>query len=1278
MKPAPSRDALRLSLLPSLLPRLRRGALVLTAGLLLALPGTARAGSDDFEFGQKLAQNRWFKQAQRVFEEMLADPKGSKESQDLARYGLATLGYEQALSASGRSEVPFAEVSRMALEAADRIAEFATQNPNHPRANEAKLKSGTVRLWLVQWAQSLVETPETLAERKTTSSEVLGTARSVVEQAVSYFEGLKSQPEPIGPLAEYYWTMCQYYRALAFEPCSGPQIDGFKQAEKALDDYVTNNDGKLLASFAQDVLGQVYEGRAKCATSEAEKIQLTNKALDSFDVCIETEYTDGETLTVIVNGYYHYGQACLQAGRLGTTNYLRQGADRLGVMLERVPNAGSVDGGIRALVVLGDLRLALGNVDDAIATYTLASNRAQAIGRAALQQVANRKITEAIVKKSGSVNVDVTVLRKVADSLFADGKFAEAIGALRNVIAAAPPSTQGFMDYAWPAWDKLSRCYEGLGDPLSAALALEPVYEAWKDGRIPTKAGDPTDLNHRRAGDFRLRQIGFLDQVSSASGSAVFRDLLAKARRDFAGDFPLHSVAQLGELNTAQEKFNEARELRRTGSPSWRAAMEEARNLYEGITTNERSDKQETAWGRIAVIDLLLVRDTTGNVKAAAERALAASEKAFAAWASPEGRKQLVDFPNRVAPRKEAETTLRAFRGEYLKALGRWDEVLTEMKAFREALPTGENSVSAQALIVEAYLAKTQMTEADQALDVLIQLDKRAPQIPGLVNKIADTFDSQYSALTKRWNALNARLKGSGADRSQAIEPRLRELRQRLNADSAQLAEVRLRVDAAQRRLDAAKAGQIQIIEREKDELTKTVTTGRADVAELEKRVPDLEKQVAALVAEQTTVEAEMKQIVSDQYRPLKEAVTRYQKGLDVEKAGDVAAVQPARVRQVATRWYFAGRNPQGQPEDWTNAKREFEFYLGLPAVRALPDSDASKRDAIAKLGRIYSHEAEKEADPAQRLALVRKAVTLLESSVAPKAENTELVVGLLEGRYAVWSWQNETERDQPTYRFVLPKVESAAALKLVVEKLGTADSKVSVPVLPDAAQQAAYRKALTDWKALMAKAPAGDWESLWKDLRGGGMDAATYRWLANTDFEFRLSLASAYADTGEDADAAKCETLVGTVLRGPIQAEEYSDDWWEANTIGLRNWVNWAERLASQSGAPPAKASSLRKQSRQLIQGRTSVAMVPESQRAEWKRLIEQLNKGLRSEGAPPVEVDLDKPLVTAPPDAPAPSAPAPSAPAPGAPAPGAPAPGAPAPAAPAPAPAPAPEQPK
>lgn len=1266
------------------LPRLLGATAV---ALLLALPGIAlptqaRAGSDDYEYGQKLAQNRWFKLAQRVFEEMLADPKADKTTKDLASLGLATLGYEQARSASGRKDVPFSEVARMANEAADKIAAFAASNPTHPRANEAKLQAGTVRLWLVQWAQSLVEEPETLAERKTNVGEVLSTARTMVEQVVAYFEALKGQPEPIGPLAEYHWTMCQYYRALVFEPCSGPQVDGFKQAEKALDDYVTNNDGKLLAAFAQDVLGQVYEGRAKCAANEAEKQQFTNKALDAFDVCIETEYTDSETLTVITNGYFHYGQACLAAGRIGTQNYVRQGVDRLAGMLARIPNAGSVDSGLRALIVLGDLYLALGNADEAIKTYTLASNRAVAINRAGLQQTANRKISDAIVKQSGGVKVDVGVLKKVADALFADGKHAEAIGALRNVILAAPPSPAGFMEYAWPAWDKLSRCYEALGDPLSAALALEAVYEAWKDGLIPTK-NEASDPNHRKAGDARVRQIGLFDQVQNVTGSAVFRELYSKARAAFAGDFPLHPTAQAGEIATAMEKFREARDARRAGGAGWRAQMEAARSLFEGITTNERSDRQETAWTQIGTIDSFLARDKGGDTKQAAERGLAATEKAFAAWDSPAGKKQLVDFPARVGPRNDARLTLRYLRGEFLKELGRWDDVLKEMLAYRSDVPTGGDSSSAQALIVEARLSKGQMAEADKALEELVRLDKRAPQIPGLVGKVAETFDKQYSELTKRWNALNVRLNGAGADKSQALNARLREVRQRYNADAAQLSEIRLRVDAAQRRLDAAKAGQIKIVQRETDELQKTVATGTADVKELSERVPALAKQMEALQAEIDDVRQQMAQIVREQYLPLKEAVTRYQKGLDVQKESDPAGVLPGFVRQVANRWYFAARNEQGVPTDWASAKREFEFFLQMPAVKALPDNEPSKRDAVAKLGRIYSHEAEVEPDAGKRLELVRKAVGLLEGSVALKPENTELVVGLMEGRYAVWSWQNETERDRPTYRFVLPKVENAAALKLVVERLGTPDGKVAVPTFAEPAQQAAYRKALGDWKAAMAKAPPSDWELMWKDVRAGGMDAVSYKWLANVDVEFRLSLASAYAETGEDADAPKCEALVGTLLRGPIAADDFTDDWWEANTIGLRNWVNWAERLSAKGGTPPAKASNLRKQARQLILGRTSVAQVPPDFRPQWKRLMETLNKGLRSEGAPSVDVDLDKALASAPVDPAgdagkgAPPKEEPPKEAPKEPAPAVP-PEAVKPPAPAPAPAPAPEQPK
>ena len=45
--------------------------------LVLAQSGPARAGSDDFEYGRRLAQNRFFRLARKVYEGMLADPAGS-------------------------------------------------------------------------------------------------------------------------------------------------------------------------------------------------------------------------------------------------------------------------------------------------------------------------------------------------------------------------------------------------------------------------------------------------------------------------------------------------------------------------------------------------------------------------------------------------------------------------------------------------------------------------------------------------------------------------------------------------------------------------------------------------------------------------------------------------------------------------------------------------------------------------------------------------------------------------------------------------------------------------------------------------------------------------------------------------------------------------------------------------------------------------------------------------------------------------------------------------
>lgn len=1225
--------------------RFRSRGLLIGALALLSLagfaPAPAAAGSDDFEFGQKLAQNRWFPQARRVFEGMLADAGASEATKDLARYGLANLGYEQARSVAARADAPLAEVVKLAEAAASQVAEFATKNPNHPKASEAKLLSGIARLWLVQWCQQQAESPEALEARKTNAGEVLSVARRVIEEVVSYFEALKGQGGDIGTLAEYHWTMCQYYRAMVYEPCSSQQLEALKQAWIALDDYATNHDGELLASSAHDVMGQVYAAQAHCAQNDTEREQLTAKALDEFTICIDTEYEDSETLKVITNGYYHYGQTCLEIKRIGTSNYLRKGAEQLAGMLARVPNAVTTHAGLRALIVLGQLYAGLGNVDEAVATLKLASDKAVSAGRQDLSREANNRIKETLAKAGGSaITVDVSVLRKVADAFFTEESFVEAISAYRSVISAAPQTSAAFVDFVWPAWERMSACYEKLGDALSAALALEPVFEAWKDGRIPAK-DDANDPNMRRASAHRKRQLSLYDQFGAKSESTLVKELYKRGREKFAEDFPKDPDVKSTIWNTALLHLREARDQRKQGDGGWKAKVETARGEFEQLANDPKNDRQDAAYAQLIVADMLLVGEASESVKAA-ERGLATSEKALAWWASPEGQKKLKDYPQLAGQRQEALVDVRYYRGEFLKALAqkepaRWDDVLKEMTAFQADFANNKEVAGALSLIVEVHLAKGAMDAADGALQDLIKRFPKTPSIGYLVQKVATTFDNQFRELSDRYAKLQTELKGSPQDRAAGIEPRLRDLEQQWNRDTAQLSETRTDFTTKTDQLAAWKKdkslvplltdkGAKEMEEKILPELKKSIAT-------MDARIPGLKAEIDKLSARAEAIRAEMAEIVKAQYRPLREAVKRYQTGLDVQRANDPASVPPSVVLQVATRWFVAAKNPQGVEEDWENARLGFDLYLELPAVKALPASDENRRSAVSKLGRIYAHAADRESDAAKRAELMGKAAVFLESSIADRHENAELVLGLLEGRFAAISWQNEAERDRPTYRFVLPKTDSPDALKAVVGALGTQDSKIGLPVVGDAARQANYRKALTEWKSSMQKAPAGEWQTLWNDLRGGGMDAATYSLLGNTNAEFRLSIAQVYAEQGTDADATKAEALLATLIRGPISVKEYEDDWWEANTLTLRLWISTAERL-SKGGAAPAKASELRKRAKQLILGKLSASALPEALRPVWKGLIDQLNKGLGAEGLPLVDADLNKPMPVSKPD--------------------------------------------
>lgn len=1211
-----------------------RGFFAVSLAALLALAQPAWAGSDDFEYGQKLAQNRHFKLARRVYENMLADTKSSEEKKDLARFGLAMLGYEEARVAGGRLDTTFAQVLELYETAARQIEAFAAKNPNHPKAKEAKLQVGLVKLSVALWCRELAEDKEGMAARKTSEGEVWGAARESVAAAVAHFESLRTQPGDLGQLADYHWTMCQYYRAIVLDACSSPQIEALREAEKALDEYIMNHDGELLAVFAQDVLGQTISERAKCASNQEEKAQLVNKANSWFETCIDTEYDDEQTLTVITSGYLHYGQNCLAAGRIGTTNFLRVGADKLSQMLEKVPTAGKTYGGLRVLLVLGDLHKALGNSKQAVAIWTETSDRAAQVGLPGLAGQANGRIRDTVGGTGAAggtvVSADPSVLKKVADSLYGDGKWAEAIRAYRGVLASAPPTAQGFVEYSWPAWERIAKAYDQLGDKLSSAMAYEAIYDAWKSGRIPHKAGDENDANMKRAGNHRKAQIGVLDALAQSTGSKVFREEYKRARESFAPDFPLHPDSTKGATANAWNRYLEVRQAKRDKKPDWRRLMEDSREECLPLAKDARNDRQDVFWTAVISMDLSLCDGAPD--KSAAERGLATSTEALAYWDSAPAKQKLADYPQLEQQRKDALLKVRYLRGEFFKRLDRWDDVLAEMPAFRAAYPgTAENSDDAQALIVEAHVNKGAVEQADKALADLIKEYPSHVAVPALVSQIAKRFDDQYRELTKQYLAKERELRGTKEDRASGLMAQFAEADRELNemvnfrvtlvagieADEKRVANFKVNPDSVK----PLNANDIKELEE------KTLPETRKKVAELDKGIPERQRKRDTLAARVKQLQADQAAILEQQYQPLKEAVLRYDKGLAAQLASNPAAVQPEGVLSVGERWYFAARNAKGQPEDWLKAREVLEIYLGLEAVKALPASHPGKRSAVSKLGRVYSHLSSKEQDAAKRAGLVQQSITMLEGSVGARAENNDLVLGVLLGRMGQVVWENDAEPGRPAYRFIVPKTASAAELKTAIARLGAADSPTPIPLQPDAARTAAYRKGLSAWKEMVAKMPQGALEAMYKEVQRSGVDSGLWRELGRLDPEFRLSLAQAYAQSGAEGDAAKGEALLATMLRGTISAETYSDDWWEAQTTALLLFVGHSERLAAGGGVP-AKASEFRKRAAQLVRGVAALTEIPikDGVRDEWKALVTRLNKGLRSESAPEVDIDLDR----------------------------------------------------
>ncbi len=725
--------------------------------LLLVLPfvagGAAQAGGDDFEFGQKLAEARFFDYARKVFDAILKNPNRSEEEKGEAQYGLALLRKEEAIAATSSADAQYADIVKLFDSAADDISDFVQKNPKNKNATQARLDVGAIRLAFVQWARELLEDEGAIADNRDRGFNVNTLAEDAqrsVNQAIEYFGGLRppeneANPKPYQELASYYYVISQYYKALVEPPCSPSAISALRKAEKDLDAYIFAHDGQLLGIYAQDIYGLVFWERAKCEQDPQTKLELYNKAFEWFETCIYTDDEGPDHQRIITSGYYHIAQAGLEAGRMPGRNFGRDALLHLETMLDRHPTAWRSDNGLRALVEWSKLECQRGNANKAVEVARDAAERAKTAGNPYLERLANRQLNDYVSGGCGGAigGLDPEVLKRVADDLFSRQQYQEAVRAYRTVINSTSPTQQDFLAFRWHAWERMAQAYGQIDDRLGEALAYEPIHAAWMRGQIPFQKGQVDDQNMLRAGNNRRSGQKALTTLAEATGSATLQREYKAIQDSFLQDYPDHPSNRVGEWNAAIDKWKAANEQKRANSSKWKKTLAEARGHFENVAKDAKHERSDAAL--VYLIRCYVVEE---NFAEAVKRA----RKAFEYWNSPEAKKQAEEFDSIRKRREDAAAGATFWLAHSLIQLKKAEEALATLEGYHQKFPNVDEIYQQLAydLLLQASLARGDIEEADKHYRTLLKRYPKYGNLPRITSDLAGHYNEQSSAIRKK------------------------------------------------------------------------------------------------------------------------------------------------------------------------------------------------------------------------------------------------------------------------------------------------------------------------------------------------------------------------------------------------------------------------------------------------------------------------------------------------------------------------------------------------
>lgn len=1228
------------------------------AGLALALlfamtaVPTAHAGEDDFEYGQKLAakgrssgDRGWFDYARMVYEKIVNDSTRSKKEMEEARYGLAQLDSGEALALASRGDTSYSEVKKAFTDAIDAMETFVTNNPQHSRVLEAKLAVGQTRLAFVQWARSLLDDAKELETRGAESRQVQQDAKDQIGKAIKYFDELdngwdEDEGDDFPQVAHYWYVVSKYYACRVHRPCSSAHKNALAEAAIDLDDFIAYFDGTIVAIYAMDFLGLTKQDQADCAGNEEEKKGFFREAMQWFEACIATEWQDRESLVIIARGYLHCGECGLQAGRVGDIDFRQMALRNLRGMTERIPKIGTVDDGLRAMLVWARLELEMEDAAKCLQIAGEVSRQAEASGRGYIARKANELTATALRSGSTLGPVDPGVLKRAADSSFAKGDYRAAVKAYQGVINACSDTVDDLMKFEIPSWQRIALCYRELGDPLSQALALEPIHQAWVDGRIPGDREDANDPNLDLAYKARKATSRAYLEVFQLTGSAYFDGVQKEVERSMSPKGPYGAHEDTGAVNwrLALTKFNEARQMRREKKGGWKNVMKEAEKRFLDITQDTKSTKKYDAW--IYIMRAQEVRDDFKALEKTAKDALAFFD-------SPAAQKEAKEFETvktRVSvARGQAKVWLseayieQKKYGQVVPLLDGWAVKHGDVKSeFYRSTAAGNN--------VRALIAKGDIEQAEIALRRLLVEFPDYFRLPKITFGLAQFYKDKYGVISKEYNALSTRLNGN--DEVVGLLPKVRELERSANRIRSRLVDLngvrtnaerllktweeavaearaegggkkpedftnltQFEADEAKERLEGdpdnedadKKEGVLSIIARLNDDVRKLA-------AEIEKNQQEIDD-----------INAKRDVMRPTMYAPLIKAADLYYEW-DQVVISTKTDREPSNIKSFADLYRFATLLKPEEEHAWNRARELYESYLGMDGI-----SEEGKNDASAKLGRIYAVQSERvEAGP-ERDKLVNQAVDLLQAGLAKNPANAQLVVGQLTGEFVVLA-HNDTLLQRKIF-VPVRMVSTVKEFEDAIRALGT--DAGPLPRFTKDIDDSNYRQAVERFKTYVLKMPPAQQQRTVDSFAGAGFDVNFFKRHGNTRRDFRMNLARVLSRTGKDKDALKALGLTDSLLSGSLGLEEETEEWWETKEIQIRSYVQ-AAKAGLRTGGDEARAKSFLDIAAGLYRALNSQNpsygkdVRPET-RGNLKRLLSEVGALRSRAGMTPVKVTIE-----------------------------------------------------